>query len=264
VCRENFSDFWALGRNRKRRAGHRRRWPLCVRQGDGRRRVAQALGFHFLDSGALYRLVALAALRAGVPPADEEAVTALARGLDCHFEGEAVYLSGEAVTDAIRTEEVSLAASKVAAHPLVRTALLDRQRVFRRPPGLVADGRDMGSIVFPGAKLKVFLTASAEERAQRRHKQLMEKGIDATLPLCGTSTSAMRVTPSVAWRRYCAVMMPGYWIPYVDGRAGRQTVWYRQAQLTNGIPSMCSARSFAGSEGSLCSGPISKLFPMGL
>jgi 3-phosphoshikimate 1-carboxyvinyltransferase len=155
--------------------------PSASGKGTVARRVAQALGFHFLDSGALYRLVALAALRAGVSPVDEEAVAGLARGLDCHFEGEAVYLSGEAVTDAIRTEEVSLAASKVAAHPSVRTALLDRQRAFRRPPGLVADGRDMGSVVFPGAELKVFLTASAEERARRRHKQLMEKGIDATL-----------------------------------------------------------------------------------
>lgn len=156
--------------------------PSASGKGTVARRVAQVLGFHFLDSGALYRLVALAALRAGVPAADEEAVAAVARGLDCHFEGEAVYLSGEVVTDAIRGEEVSLAASKVAALPSVRTALLDRQRAFWRPPGLVADGRDMGSVVFPGAKLKVFLTASVEERARRRHKQLMEKGIDATLP----------------------------------------------------------------------------------
>jgi 3-phosphoshikimate 1-carboxyvinyltransferase len=155
--------------------------PSASGKGTVARRVAQALGFHFLDSGALYRLVALAALRAGVAPTDEDAVARLARDLDCRFEGEAVYLSDEVVTDVIRSEEVSLAASRVAALPSVRTALLDRQRAFQRRPGLVADGRDMGSVVFPGAKLKVFLTASAEERARRRHKQLMEKGIDATL-----------------------------------------------------------------------------------
>jgi 3-phosphoshikimate 1-carboxyvinyltransferase len=155
--------------------------PSASGKGTVARRVAQALGFHFLDSGALYRLVALAALRAGVAPTDEAAVARLASDLDCRFEGEAVYLSDEAVTDAIRSEEVSLAASRVAALPSVRTALLDRQRAFQRRPGLVADGRDMGSVVFPGAKVKVFLTASAEERARRRHKQLMEKGIDATL-----------------------------------------------------------------------------------
>jgi cytidylate kinase len=126
--------------------------------------------------------VALAVLRAGVPPNDEAAVARLARDLDCHFEDEAVFLSGEAVTDTIRSEDVSVAASKVAALPAVRKTLLERQRAFRRPPGLVADGRDMASVVFPDAKLKVFLTASPEERARRRHKQLMDKGIDATLP----------------------------------------------------------------------------------
>jgi 3-phosphoshikimate 1-carboxyvinyltransferase len=155
--------------------------PSASGKGTVARRVADALGYHFLDSGALYRLVGLAALRAGVAPTDAAAVTGLARDLDCRFEGETVYLSGDVVTDAIRAEAVSVAASKVAALPAVRTALLERQRAFRRPPGLVADGRDMGSVVFPAAKLKVFLTASAEERARRRHKQLIEKGIDATL-----------------------------------------------------------------------------------
>ena len=146
------------------------------------RQVAQRLGFEFLDSGALYRLVALAALRAGVDPSDEERVARIARGLDCRFEGESIFLSGQNVTDAIREEQVSAGSSRVAVLPAVRAALLARQRAFRQLPGLVADGRDMGSVVFPDATLKVFLTAAPEERARRRHKQLMEKGIDATLP----------------------------------------------------------------------------------
>lgn len=140
--------------------------------------VAKALGFHVLDSGSLYRLVALAALRAGVPP---ERSAGLAEGLDVSFAGGDIWLSGERVTDAIRTEAVSAGASRVAAVPAVRTALLERQRRFREPPGLVAEGRDMGSIVFPDATLKVFLTASPESRVGRRYKQLMDKGITATL-----------------------------------------------------------------------------------
>jgi 3-phosphoshikimate 1-carboxyvinyltransferase len=155
--------------------------PSASGKGTVARGVAQALGFAFLDSGALYRLVALAALQAGVDPGDEAAVGRIARDLDVRFRGETIHLAGQLVTDAIRREEVSAAASRVAALPAVREALLERQRDFRRPPGLVADGRDMGSTVFPGAALKVFLTASPEERARRRHKQLMEKGIDATL-----------------------------------------------------------------------------------
>ena len=156
--------------------------PSASGKGTIARRVAQALGFAFLDSGALYRLVALEALRSGVNPGDDTAVTAVARGLDAHFEGESITLAGQPVSDAIRREDVSVAASQVAALPRVREALLERQRAFRRPPGLVADGRDMGSVVFADAALKVFLTATPEERAGRRHKQLMEKGINATLP----------------------------------------------------------------------------------
>ncbi len=140
--------------------------------------VAKALGFHVLDSGSLYRLVALAAQRAGVPP---EQAAAVAEGLDVRFDGGDIWLAGERVTDAIRAEDVSAASSRVAAVPAVRTALLGRQRRFRQPPGLVAEGRDMGSIVFPDARLKVFLTASPESRAERRYKQLMDKGIAATL-----------------------------------------------------------------------------------
>lgn len=156
--------------------------PSASGKGTVAREVARRLGFVFLDSGALYRLVGLAALQAGVDPGDEEQVAAIASALDCAFEDGAVLLDGRPVTDAIRGEAVSLAASRVAALPRVRAALLDRQRAFRRRPGLVADGRDMGSVVFPDAVLKVFLTAAAEERARRRHKQLIEKGIDARLP----------------------------------------------------------------------------------
>jgi cytidylate kinase len=144
--------------------------------------VAKTLGFHYLDSGALYRLVALAAAREGSYAGDEREVAAVAARLPVRFEGEEVLLDDERVTDAIRTEECSIAASRVAALPAVRRALLDRQRSFRKPPGLVAEGRDMASVVFVDAVLKVFLTASPEARAARRYKQLKEKGIAATLP----------------------------------------------------------------------------------
>ena len=143
--------------------------------------VAQQLGFHYLDSGALYRLVALAAQRAGAPADDEERVAAIAAALPARFDGERTLLAGEDVSLAIRSEEVSAAASRVAVLPAVRTALLGRQRAFRDAPGLVADGRDMGSVVFPDATLKVFLTASVEARAERRYKQLIEKGLAANI-----------------------------------------------------------------------------------
>ena len=156
--------------------------PSASGKGTVARQVARRLGFEFLDSGALYRRVALAAIRAGVDPSDEDRVARIARSLDCRFEGENIFLSGQNVTDAIREEQVSAGSSRVAVLPAVRAALLARQRAFRELPGLVADGRDMGSVVFPDATLKVFLTAAPEERARRRHKQLMEKGIDATLP----------------------------------------------------------------------------------
>lgn len=143
--------------------------------------VAGVLGFHYLDSGALYRLVALAAVRAGTPLDDEAAVAGLAAGLGATFRDGEVWLAGERVDQAIRTEAISAAASRVAALPRVRSALLARQRAFRAPPGLVAEGRDMGTIVFPDARLKIFLTASAEARAQRRYKQLIEKGLSANI-----------------------------------------------------------------------------------
>lgn len=143
--------------------------------------VAKALGFSYLDSGALYRVSAHAALSRGVALDDEAGLAAMAHDLDLRFEDGEVYLDGVAVGDAIRTEEAGRAASRIAALPALRSALLDVQRAFRKSPGLVTDGRDMGSVVFPDATVKVFLTASAEERAQRRYKQLIEKGFDANL-----------------------------------------------------------------------------------
>jgi 3-phosphoshikimate 1-carboxyvinyltransferase len=145
--------------------------------------LAERLGYHLLDSGALYRVTALAALRAGLAlePADEPAIAALARRLPVHFEGDRVLLDGQDVSDAIRSEQGGMNASRVSALPAVRTALLALQHSFARLPGLVADGRDMGTVIFPAAPLKVFLTASAAKRAERRHKQLISKGISATL-----------------------------------------------------------------------------------
>lgn len=150
------------------------------------RRVAAALGWHLLDSGALYRLVAHGAAAVGVAATDEAGHAAFARTMDVVFGAtsngdERIVLGGLDVASAIRTESAGAAASRVAAWPAVRQALVERQRAFAVLPGLVADGRDMGSVIFPDAGLKVFLTASAEERAARRHKQLMEKGINANL-----------------------------------------------------------------------------------
>lgn len=156
--------------------------PTASGKGTVAQRVAGALGFHYLDSGALYRLTALRALRQGVNLDDEQAVAPLAQGLEIVFELDGrILLAGEDVSDAIRTETVGNGASRVAVHPGVRRALLEVQRRFRRAPGLVADGRDMGTVVFPDARLKVFLTASAESRARRRHKQLIDKGFSANL-----------------------------------------------------------------------------------
>ncbi len=149
-------------------------------------RLAEALGFHLLDSGSLYRLTALAAVHEGADLDDERALAAVAASMQPSFEpdsehGLRIRLDGDNVTGAIRAEEVGMNASRLAAMPPVRHALLQRQRDFRRPPGLVADGRDMGTVVFPDALLKVYLTASAEERALRRHNQLKEKGIGVSL-----------------------------------------------------------------------------------
>ncbi len=143
--------------------------------------AAQALGFHYLDSGAIYRVTAYAAQVAGLSLEDESALSTLAHDLDLRFDGVEVYLQGQPVGNAIRTEEAGRAASRIAALPALRQALLARQRAFRQAPGLVTDGRDMGSTVFPDATVKIFLTATAEERAQRRYKQLIEKGFTANL-----------------------------------------------------------------------------------
>ena len=143
--------------------------------------VAKKLGFHYLDSGSLYRLVALAAVKEATRLDDEAALARRALHLQVTFDAGEIFLFGQKVTDAIRTEECGVGASRVAALPAVRAALLERQRAFRRTPGLVAEGRDMGTVVFPDATLKVFLTASAEIRAERRYKQLKEKGIDANM-----------------------------------------------------------------------------------
>lgn len=143
--------------------------------------VAGSLGFHYLNSGALYRTVALAALESGTDLENELILRDIALNLIAKFDGDSVVLGGRDVTEAVRSEAISLAASRIAALPQVRDALLERQRAFRQPPGLVADGRDMGSVVFPDAALKIFLTASAEERAKRRYKQLMDKGMHASM-----------------------------------------------------------------------------------
>jgi len=148
--------------------------------------IAERLGWHLLDSGALYRLTALAGAARSLDPADEPAHARVAASLDARFEvneqgGERVLLDGRDVTRELRAETTGNMASVVAAMPSVRAALLERQRGFAVPPGLVADGRDMGTVVFPAAGLKVFLTASAEERARRRYNQLKEKGLAANL-----------------------------------------------------------------------------------
>ncbi len=147
--------------------------------------LANHMNWHLLDSGALYRVLAVAIEHHGISPADEEAIVPLASGLDVTFETEAdsrkIILEGEDVTDVIRTEEVGSIASQVAALPRVREALLRRQRAFEQAPGLIADGRDMGTVVFPEAGAKIFLTASAEARAERRFNQLKEKGMSVKL-----------------------------------------------------------------------------------
>jgi len=150
------------------------------------RLLAQRLGWRLLDSGALYRLAALAGQQAGLAQDDQGGHARLARLLDIRFESEAggaerILLAGEVVTDLVRSETAGMGASRVAAWPALRAALLDRQRDFARPPGLVADGRDMGTVVFPGAPLKIFLTASAEERARRRYNQLKDKDSGVSL-----------------------------------------------------------------------------------
>ena len=159
--------------------------PTASGKGTLASRVAAQLGYHYLDSGALYRITAYAALQAGLSleAADETRIADLARTLPVRFEGDTVWLGSENVSDAIRTEQAGMNASKVSVLPTVRTALVSLQHSFQRLPGLLADGRDMGTVIFPDAPLKVFLTASAAQRAERRHKQLISKGISTTLDI---------------------------------------------------------------------------------
>ncbi len=155
--------------------------PTASGKGTVAGRVAETLGFALLDSGALYRLTALSALEGGVDLTNEPAVAKLAAGLQVVFQGERILLAGREVSDAIRAEHVGVAASRIATLPAVRGALVDLQHSFRKAPGLVADGRDMGTVIFPDAGLKVFLTASVEARADRRYKQLIDKGFSANM-----------------------------------------------------------------------------------
>jgi len=155
--------------------------PSASGKGTVAQAVAGALGFHYLNSGALYRTVAYVALEFGADLEKESILTDIALNLNAKFNFDSVELEGRNVTDAIRSEAVGTAASRIAALPGVRRALLERQRAFRRPPGLVADGRDMGTVVFPDAALKIYLTATPEERAERRYKQLMAKGMGASM-----------------------------------------------------------------------------------
>ena len=161
--------------------------PVGSGKGTISRQVANSLGWHLLDSGALYRLVALASVKLGVAKNEEECLSALARTLVVKFDSDQadnarIFLDGENVTTNIRTEECGQLASEVASFPGVRAALIDLQRTFRKKPGLVADGRDIGSTIFPDAFLKIYLTASVEERGKRRYKQLKHKGINVSLP----------------------------------------------------------------------------------
>jgi cytidylate kinase len=155
--------------------------PTASGKGTVAHKVADRLGFHVLDSGALYRLTALSALRAGADLADEQEIATIAAQLPAKFAAGEIYLGDENVSQALRAEEVGNTASRIAALPAVRQALFGLQLAFRRAPGLVADGRDMGTVIFPTAQLKVFLTASVEARAQRRYKQLIDKGFPANM-----------------------------------------------------------------------------------
>lgn len=155
--------------------------PTASGKGTVAQLVAHALNFHYLDSGALYRLVALSALRNRVALDDETAVAAIASQLPCRFTGEQIWLGQEEVSKAIRSEEISKAASKIAVLPKVRRALFQFQHDFLKEPGLVTDGRDMGTVVFPDATLKIFLTATIPARAERRFKQLISKGFSASM-----------------------------------------------------------------------------------
>jgi cytidylate kinase len=206
--------------------------PTASGKGTVAQRVAKALGFHYLDSGALYRLVALLALERGIAADDAAQLAQLAARLRPRFADGRIELDGRDVTDAIRTEAVSAMASRIAVHAPLRAALLELQKSFRRPPGLVADGRDMGTVVFPDAQLKVYLTASVEARAARRHKQLMEKGIPANI---ATLSADLRARDERDTRRLTAPLVPAKDAYQLDSSAltidevvARILDWYRK------------------------------------
>lgn len=206
--------------------------PSASGKGTVAARVAEALGFHCLDSGSLYRIVGLVALRGGVALDDAASLAALAGSLPARFEGGRILLGGEDISDAIRSEACSAAASRVAVLSGVRDALLDRQRAYRAAPGLVAEGRDMGSVVFPDASLKVFLTASVESRAERRYKQLMEKGLPANIAGLARELAerdARDAAREVAPLKQCvdALLLDTTHLD-VDATVGRILDWWRQ------------------------------------
>ncbi|MGA1693164.1 MAG: (d)CMP kinase, partial [Burkholderiaceae bacterium] len=189
--------------------------PTASGKGTVASRVAQALGYAYLDSGALYRLLALASMNRGLSPTDAPGLGALAASMAISFEGEVIWLDGRDVSSEIRAEAVGNRASEVAALPAVRQALLRRQRDFARRPGLVADGRDMGSVVFPQAQTKVFLTATAEARAARRVNQLRARGEAAdlvTITADLTARDARDASRAVAPLKF----VPGQGVVYLD------------------------------------------------
>ena len=207
--------------------------PSASGKGTVAERVARALGFRYLDSGALYRLATLGAMRRRLPLTDAEALARAAREMEIAFRDGSLWLDGEDVTEAVRSEEVSAATSRVAASAAVREALLGRQRQFREAPGLVADGRDMGSVVFPDAALKVFLTAEVPVRAERRHKQLMEKGMYAKmsdvvedLRQRDTRDSTRPVAPL---KHYPDALFLDTSALSIDQAVGQVLAWYRES-----------------------------------
>src|SRR5688572_10424065 len=199
-------------------------------------RVAGILGFHYLESGALYRLVALIALREALE--EEGAIARAAEAMDVSFLGEEIFLEDQEVSLQVRHEQVGTRASEVARMPAVRTALLKRQRAFRGPPGLVADGRDMATVVFPDADLKIFLTARPEIRAERRYKQLIDKGIAANL---SSLSRDLEERDARDRNRPVAPLVPAHDSQVLDSSAlsidevvGRIVGWFREKESKRG------------------------------
>ncbi|MBI3376478.1 MAG: (d)CMP kinase [Betaproteobacteria bacterium] len=210
--------------------------PSASGKGTVASRVAAELGFHSLESGALYRLVALAAQRRKIAEDDESQLAQIAATLDVCFQGGDVYLENQQVGSFLREEECGRRASSIAKLPDVRAALLERQRGFRIPPGLVADGRDMGTVVFPDAVLKVFLTASVAARAQRRYKQLKEKGFDASLAALSRDLEARDAQDA---NRSVAPLKPAHDAKELDSTdlsieevVARIVAWWREREVT--------------------------------